>query len=293
MSMINSQSSAQTILVTGATGNIGSELLKQLAGYGCLRTRAVTRDPASAVLPESVEPVRADLRHVDSLRPALAGATSLFLVQGVGDDAGILAAARNAGVEHVVLVSSITVLTHPHLGPAQENAALERLLEASGMQWTHLRPTQFTSNALWWAPAIREFRAVEIPFADIGIPSVHPADIAAVARMALTEPGHRGRSYALTGPAPITPRRQIETIAAALGHPLSVVEISRAQARERLIPDLGPENADALLDVSGGDPNDELLTVRDTVTQVTGSRARTFQDWVSQHIDAFRGGPAE
>lgn len=114
-----------------------------------------------------------------------------------------------------------------------------------------------------------------------------------MARVVLTEPGHRGRSYALTGPEPITPRRQLETIAAALGHSLSVVEVDRARARERLIQGMGPEDADALLDVSGGDPNDELLTVRDTVTQVTGARTRTFPDWVSQHIDAFRAGPGE
>ncbi|WP_431955621.1 NAD(P)H-binding protein [Nocardia lijiangensis] len=286
--MINSQSSVKTILVTGATGNIGSELLTQLAQHDGVHVRAATRDTAAAVLPEEVEPVRADLQHADSLQSALEGVTALFLVSRVGDDAGILSLARRADVEHVVLVSSITVQTHPHLAPAEENATVERLLEASGMDWTILRPTQFASNALWWANSIRESQTVEIPFPDTGLPTIHPADIAGVARAALTEPGHRGRKYALTGPAAITPRQQVETIAAALRQPVSVIEISRAQARERMIPDMGPQTADALLDVMGGDTNDELLAVRDTVAQVTGSRARTFKEWVSQNISAFR-----
>lgn len=277
-----------TILVTGATGNIGSELLRQLPQRSDLHIRAATRDPSGATLPGTVEAVRADLRRPDSLRSALAGVTALFLVSRVGDDAAVLAAARDAGVEHVVLVSSITVQSHPHLGPAQENAAVERLLETSGMDWTILRPTQFASNALWWADSIRETRSVEVPFADIGLPTVHPADIAAVARVALTERGHRGCTYALTGPARISPRRQVDAIAAALGERISFTEIDRARARERMIPQLGPRTTDALLDVTGGDINEELLAVRDTVTRVTGSRARTFDDWVARNVSAFR-----
>ncbi|MEV6136754.1 NAD(P)H-binding protein [Nocardia sp. NPDC051990] len=286
--MINTQTSAKTILVTGATGNIGRALVTQLAEHDEVRVRAATRKATSGGLPEGVEPFQADLQHADSLRPAVEGATALFLISRIGDDAGILSSAQRAGVEHVVLVSSITVQTHPHLGPAQENAAVEQLLETSGMDWTILRPTQFASNTLWWADSIRERGGVEVPFADVGLPTVHPGDIARVAHAALTEPGHRGREYALTGPELITPRQQIETIASVLGHPLSVTEISRAQARERMIPAMGSQTADALLDVMGGDSNDELLTVRDTVAQVTRSPAQTFHDWVSQNISAFR-----
>jgi uncharacterized protein YbjT (DUF2867 family) len=123
--MINTQTSAKTILVIGATGNIGRALLTELAEHGEVRVRAVTRNATFAGLPEGVEQFQADLQHADSLRSAVEGATALFLVSRVGDDASILSAAQRAGVEHVVLVSSITVQTHPHLGPAQENAAVE------------------------------------------------------------------------------------------------------------------------------------------------------------------------
>lgn len=205
------------ILVTGATGNIGRALLKELDECGAGPLRGLTRDSALASFPAGVEVAEGDFTDAASLKSSLAGVRSMFLVSRLGSDADILDAARRAGVEHVVLVSSITVQTHPHLGPAAENLAVERLLEASGMDWTILRPTQFASNTLLWAAAIRERRPVQVPYADVGLPTIHPADIASVARVALTESGHRGRRYALTGPEHVTARQQVATIAAALG----------------------------------------------------------------------------
>ncbi|MGW2867017.1 NAD(P)H-binding protein [Kitasatospora sp. NPDC001225] len=276
------------ILVTGATGNIGRALLEDLRAHGAGPLRGLTRDAARVRFPEGVEVREGDFADPDALASALDGVRSLFLVSRIGSDAEILAAARRSGVEHVVLVSSITVQTHPHLGPARENAAVERLLMDSGMAWTVLRPTQFASNALWWASAIRERRTVRVPYADTGLPTVHPADIAAVARVALTEPGHRGRTYALTGPRRVTARQQLEAVAAALGREVPVAETGRAEAHRELSALLGAEAADAVLDVTGGDVNDELLEVRDTVEAVTGSPARPFRRWVSENIAAFR-----
>lgn len=276
------------ILVTGATGNIGSALLKELHACGAGPLRGLTRDAGRASFPERVEAVEGDLAETASLKPALEGARSLFLVSRVGSDADILDAAGQAGVEHVVLVSSITVQTHPHLGPAGENLAVERLLQGSGMAWTILRPTQFASNALWWAASVRERQPVRVPYADVGLPTIHPADIASVARVALTESGHQGRTYALTGPERVTARQQVEAIAAALEREVPFAEISREEAHRDMAAFLGDEAADAVLDVTGGDVNDELLKVRDTVSRVTGSAARSFHQWASENAAAFR-----
>ncbi|MFG2896266.1 SDR family oxidoreductase [Streptomyces zaomyceticus] len=276
------------ILVTGATGNIGSALLKELQARGVGPLRGLTRDAARAVLPAGVETVEGDFAEPASLKPALAGVRSLFLVSRLGPDADLLEAARQAGVEHVVLVSSITVQTHPHLGPAGENLAVEQLLKASGMAWTILRPTQFASNALMWAASIRAHETVQAPYAETALPTIHPADIAAVARVALTEPGHHGRTYALTGPEPVTARQQVEAIAAALGREVPFAEISRRRAHARMAAVFGPEVADAVLVVTGGDVNDELLMVRDSVSQVTGTPARRFRQWASENAHAFR-----
>ncbi|MFJ8749974.1 SDR family oxidoreductase [Streptomyces sp. NPDC102441] len=276
------------ILVTGATGNIGSTLLQELQTLDAGPLRGLTRDPARAVFPEGVEAVAGDLTDPPSLKRALEKARSLFLVSRIGPDAEIIEAARRAGVEHVVLVSSITVQTHPHLGPAGENLAVEQLLQNSGMAWTVLRPTQFASNALWWTETIRKHETVRVPYADIGLPTIHPADIASAARVALTEPGHQEQTYALTGPQRITARQQVTAIGAALRRTLPFAEISRAQAHQQMTPFLGTEAADAVLDLTGGDINDELLTVRDTVTQITGNPARTFQQWATDNTAAYR-----
>lgn len=276
------------ILVTGATGNIGSALLGELGGGGAGPLRGFTRDAARAAFLEGVEAAEGDFADPESLKSALHGVRSLFLVSRLGSDADILDAARLAGVEHVVLVSSITVQTHPRLGPAGENLAVERLLQGSGMAWTILRPTQFASNASMWATSIRAGAGVRAPYADTGLPTIHPADIASVARVALTEPGHQGRTYALTGPEPVTARQQVEAIAAALGRDVPFKEISRQEAHAQMAAAFGDEAAEAVLDVTGGDVNDELLMVRDTVARVTGSPARPFRQWAVENADIFR-----
>ncbi|MFF0294532.1 NAD(P)H-binding protein [Kitasatospora sp. NPDC004614] len=276
------------ILVTGATGNIGSVLLKELRACGAGPIRGLTRDAARAAFPEGVEVVEGDFAGAASLGSALEGVRSLFLVSRLGPDADVLDAARRAGVEHVVLVSSITVQTHPHLGPAAENLAVERLLQDSGMAWTILRPTQFASNALLWAASVRERETVRMPYADVGLPTIHPADIAAVARVALTEPGHRGRTYALTGPEQVSARQQVASVAAVLGREVPFAEISREEAHAQMAAVFGAGTADAVLDVMGGDVNEALRRVRDTVAQVTGSAARPFRQWASENAAAFR-----
>ncbi|MET9346899.1 SDR family oxidoreductase [Streptomyces termitum] len=276
------------ILVTGATGNIGRALLEDLRAHGAGPVRALTRDPGRAAFPEGVEAVRGDLSDPASVERAWGGVRALFLVPHLGPASELLGAARRAGVERVVLVSSITVLTHPHLAPARQHAEVEEQVRASGLEWTVLRPTQFASNTLMWAPAIRAREAVRAPYADVGLPTVHPGDIAAVARAALTGPGHHGRAHTLTGPALVTPRGQVEAIGAALGRRIPFVETGRAEARARMAAVFGAEGADAVLDVTGGDLRDGLLEVHDTVGRVTGVPARPFGRWAEENAGAFR-----
>lgn len=270
------------ILVTGATGKIGGALL---AGLRDEPVRALTRDLSRAAFPAEVEAVEGDLTA--DPRPLLKGVRALFLLRGLAPEAPIIDAAVEAGVEHVVLVSSITVLTHPHLPEAGTNRAVEDLVRDSGLTWTILRPTQFASNTLLWARSIRDHATVHAPYADVGLPAIHPRDIAAVARKALTDTVHSGRTYELTGPALVTPRQQTAAIATAIGRPLSLVELTRDQAHHDLTPFFGDQTA-SVLDLMGGDTNEELLTVRDTVDQVTGRPATPFIQWAVDNADAFR-----
>ncbi|MFM9444703.1 SDR family oxidoreductase [Streptomyces acidiscabies] len=270
------------ILVTGATGNIGRALLKELRGT---RVRGLTRDVARAGFPEAVE---GDLTRPETLDSAWEGARSLFLLQGTGAEEDILVHARRAGVEHVVLVSSITVETHPHLPAAKRNRAVEEALRGSGMEWTVLRPTQFASNTLWWAPMIRELGEVRAPYVDTGLPAIHPADIAAVAHRALTTPAHRNRTYALTGPARVTVREQVTALAGALGRTIALTGLTRTEAHDAMTAYMDPETANAILDLTGGDVNEELLRVRTTVPEITGAPGRTYRQWARENADAFR-----
>ncbi|MDT0493169.1 NAD(P)H-binding protein [Streptomyces sp. NPDC012600] len=279
------------ILVTGATGNIGRELVRQLHADGRgPGVRALTRDAgrAEAVVPHGIEVAEGDPGRAETLKSALDGVRWLFLVADFGAGSGVLEAARDAGVEHVVLVSSITAATHPHLGPAREKLAAERRLRESGTGWTVLRPTQFASNTLWWAESVRDESAVRVPYADTGLPTIHPADIASVARAALTEPGHRGRTYPLTGPERITPREQVAELGRVLGREVACVGIGREEAYGPMAAAMGAEVADSVLDLMGGDVNDGLLAVHDTVARLTGSPARPYRHWAEENAAAFR-----
>lgn len=278
------------ILVTGATGNIGSALLEGLHRDGVRPVRGLTRDTARADFPDGVEAVRGDLSRPASLSGVFSGVEDLFLVTGVCTEAAVVRAARQAGVRRVVLVSSITVRTHPHLPAAQENLAVETSLRASGMEWTILRPTQFASNTLLWSRSVRDRAAVHAPYADTGLPTIHPADIADVARAVLREPGHAGRIYELTGPERISARQQTAAVAKAIGRELAFHEIGREEAHQQMTPHLGAQTAAAVLDLLGGDVNDELLEVRDTVERITGTAGRTFQQWAAENAAAFGAG---
>ncbi|QNP69603.1 NAD(P)H-binding protein [Streptomyces roseirectus] len=278
------------ILVTGATGNLGRALRGELRD---VPMRGLTRDLKGASRADFPEAVEGDLTRPETLTSALDGVTSLFLLQGTGAEEAVLAEAEAAGVRHVVLVSSITVETHPHLPAAARNLTVEHALQSSGMTWTILRPTQFASNTLWWAPGIRAHAEVRAPYPDTGLPTIHPADIASVAHRALTDPAHHNRTYALTGPARVAVRDQVTTLAETLNREITLVELTRAQAHRAMTAHLDPETADAILDLTGGDVNEPLLRVRDTVEKITGTPARTYAQWAAEHASAFRQRPSD
>ncbi|MGW4116729.1 NAD(P)H-binding protein [Actinosynnema sp. NPDC004786] len=273
------------IVVTGATGNVGRALVRVLAGAG-ERVTAVSRGEA----PPGVRHVRADLARPDSLRPALDGASALFLLTS-GDftargDGGavlgdVLDHARAAGVGRVVLLSSQGV------GTGRHSPHLEEAVMRSGLEWTVLRPGGFASNSYAWATTIREQRLAAAPFADVALPVVDPDDIAAVAAAALREERHGGRTYVLTGPEAVTPRQQVAAIGDALGEPVRFVELSREEARAGMAAVMPEVVADATLDILGTPTADERRVHAD-VERVLGRPAGTFADWAARHAAAFR-----
>src|SRR5689334_15209987 len=158
------------ILVTGATGHVGSELISQLAAAG-RPVRALVRDGGGgggkAMLPAGVEPVVGDLNHVDSWKSALEGVRGVFLLSGYNDMPGTLAAIRRAGVERVVLLSSQSAAdSDTSNAVARYHIQSEAAVRESGLAWTFLRPSSFMSNALRWIPQLRQGDVIREAFGD-------------------------------------------------------------------------------------------------------------------------------
>ncbi|THA76954.1 NAD-dependent epimerase/dehydratase family protein [Streptomyces sp. A0642] len=278
------------IVVTGATGNIGRPLTQALAEAG---QEVTTVSRHAAAVPDGVRHVVADLADPAGLKPALAGAKSLFLLLS-GDvhapgahPADIIREAHASGVRRVVLLSTLGVVTRPSGQTRIAMRALEDTLRESGLAWVILRPGGFASNALWWAESVRTHRTVAAPFGDVGVPVVDPADIAAVAAACLLDDRHTGGIYELTGPEVITPRGQAEAIAAALGSPVRFHELTRGEARAAMARSMPAELADDTLDIIGS-PNPAELRVSPDVRQVLGRPARPFADWAARNVAAFR-----
>ena len=276
------------IAVTGATGNVGGELVRALVGRG-EGVRAVARHPDPAALPDGVEVAAADLAEPGSFGPALDGARGLFLLGGFAAP-DLLATSRAAGVDHVVLLTSRCVV-----GGRPDNAVTrmwldaEAAVRASGLAWTILRPSGFHSNALRWLPQLRAGDVVRAPWPDVAIASIDPADIAAVAAVALTEPGHEGTAPAVSGPKPLVPADLVATLAEVLDRPLRYEPQGEEDARAGMAADMPAPFVDALFRFfSDGEFDD--APVLDTVLAVTGRKPRTFEEWALAHVSELTEG---
>lgn len=279
------------ILVTGATGTVGRQLVTELVEGG-VGVRALSRAPGRAGLPAGVEVVAGDLGRPETLGAALEGVERVFLLsggpEGPGHDANLVGAAKQAGVAQVVTLSVLGAghgaddpITRWHL-------AGEAAVTGSGMAWTILRPGAFMSNALMWAPTIKAQDAVYVPFAQAKTAAIDPADIAAVAARALTEPGHENKTYPLTGPGLLSAAGQVQILSAALGRPLQLIDVPPEAAKAAMIESGMPTGlADAVIASMAQAGTDHAMAVLPTVDEITGRPARSFIQWTAAHLGAF------
>ncbi|MET7488484.1 SDR family oxidoreductase [Streptomyces sp. NPDC005538] len=282
------------ILVTGATGTVGREVVRGLPEG--LRVRAMSRNPAKAagMLP-GAQPVAGDFTDPQSLARALEGVHAAFLVTtraDVDDDARFLSAAHKAGVRRVVKLSAAAVLD-PRADDliTRWQRAGEDQLRACGMRWTLLRPRAFMSNSLSWAASVRSERTVRALYGTSPNACVDPRDIAEVAVRALTEEGHAGHAYTLTGPQALTAVDQTHELARLLGIPLRFEELTPDETRAALNGRYPPPVVEALLASAERQRAGAKAHVEDTVRTLTGRPARTFSQWAQDHIGAFTPAP--
>ncbi|NML55440.1 NAD(P)H-binding protein [Streptomyces sp. R302] len=280
------------IVVTGATGNIGRPLVAALAEAG-EDVVAVSRNAQPAGLPDGVRVVQASLGDFASMKPVLEGADAFFILlageqNGPGAPAvELLDIAKGAGVKRVVLVSSQLAGTRSDTPSHNRLREFEAAVRESGLEYTILQPGGFASNAFAWAESVRTGRQVFHPFGDIALPVVDPADIADVAAVALRQDGHNGRTYVLTGPEAVGPRRQVAMLSEVLGEEVTYVELTREQATEVMSQFMPPAVVKGTLDVLG-EPLPVEQEVSLDVEKVLGRPARSFGDWVARTIPAFK-----
>jgi len=282
------------ILVTGSTGAIGSEVVRGLSRAGT-PARALIRNPNQRQDLSGVTWVTGDLGKPETLASAFAGCTKLFLLTGNAESAGelqhnALAAARQGGIAHAVKLSAFGASPKSNSLIGRLHYRIEQELEDSGMGWTILRPHHFSQNLLSQAKNIVDNGVVYSSSGDGKIPFVDTRDIAAVAVVTLTQPGHESKKYVITGGEKISYREATEILSKAIGKPLRFIDEPPDQARARLIEEgQAPVLVDSLLAIAAyqraGGPTETITTV---VRDLTGKPPRTFAEFARDYAGAFR-----
>jgi len=280
------------ILVTGATGNVGREVVRLLVAGG-EQVKAVTRHPATSALPAGALVVEGDPTRPQTLKSTLSGVEAIMISpRALGDaTAELLALAAERGVKRVVVLSAETV---EHGGGYQRFAdafkAVEDAAKASGLQWTLLRSSDYASNALAWVPQIRHAGIVQGVYGDGATATIHEHDVAAIAALALGDADavHAGHAYVLTGPQSLSQRDKLRMIGEAISKEVSWQEIASEQFRQALLAQGVPADVpDRMIGYWGSFVEHPSPTTFE-VERLLGRPALTFTAWASSHAAAFK-----
>ena len=279
------------LLVTGATGTVGREVVAQLLAQG-QPVRAMSRIPGRAKIDARAEVVRGDFEDAESLTHAVAGVEKVFSLTFGPETAlheGRLAkAAVAAGARHIVKLSAMGGDEETRNAIRKWHDEGEEAIRATGIGLTVVRPGAFMSNALHWRETIRTAGKVFSNYGNGKVVPVHPRDIAAVAVRALTTEGHEGKAYTVTGPEALSVGDQVRILSEAIGRKIEYVPVSDEMAGKGMekagIPRLV---IDALLPFAAYIREGKGAQVFQTVEEVTGRPAFTFRDWARENAAAF------
>ena len=282
------------MLITGATGNIGTELVKLLAAKGS-SLRVVSRDEKKvAHLDPRIERVIGDLREPAVVQRALQNVDKLFVIPVLLDpnhetDRSLFDEAKRAGVGHIVMVSSGVIRLDEKNPIGILHRQKERLIEETGIPWTFLRPGGFMSNTLrFWVDTIKSQAKVFNPTADGKTAPISPYDIAAVAAVVLTTSGHEGKTYDLTGPELLTAHDQVTILSKVIGKPIQCIDIPVEAAVEGMKSNgLPVAIIEALSKLWIGVRKGESTFQTNDIERLTGRPAQIFETWCQEHRAAF------
>ncbi len=277
------------ILVTGATGNVGRNVVAQLLAEG-VQVRALTRDPGAARLPAEVEVFAGDLQAPESLPAALDGVERAFLFPVFGALEGFLQAAVAAQLRQVVLLSSsFSAGSLSELNEVgRRHAACEQAVLDSGLPWTFVRPVNFMANDLSWAAQIQAQGVVRGAYGEARTVPIDERDVAAAAVAALLDERHLGQAYTLSGGQALTQAERVGIIGSVLGRELAFEELALDQARVmmgRFLPAPVVEVLLAGLAAQVGARPSALPGVE----ELTGRPPYGYEQWVRHRLAEFNG----
>jgi len=289
------------ILVTGATGNVSSGLIPNLTAMGA-NVRALVRDESKAqgLRDAGVEVVIGDLNKPETLDAAFSGVDKVFLVTApnpnqVTQARNGIAAAKRAGNPHIVRLSAGALKEMPGALPrvSAQHAEIDAELKASGLPYTILRPHNFMQNTLMAAQTVASDGAVYMPMKESKLGMIDVRDIVDVAAKVLTEAGHEGKTYGLTGPASISYQDIAAGLSKALGKEVKYVDVPLEAAREGMIGmGLSEWFADAMTEYNKvfSEGFGDFMT--NDVKEITGHPARSYETFAHDFSQAFASAPA-
>ncbi len=281
--------------VTSANGTVGKEVVRQLSAAG-VRVRALVRSPenAAVVALPHVELVQADLASPQTLNELLSGLQRVFLLSPpdpnqVELQGNVIEACRRAGVRHAVKLSTLDAAPDSPVRFLRWNWHTEKQLEHSGIAFTHLRPHYFMQTMLGYASRISSQGNFCAPMKDAKISLVDVRDIAAVAVVTLTQPGHEGKTYDITGPEALSFAQLAEEISAAVGHQVTYMDVLPAVARQGMIQGGLPNwLADGVLELFAYFDTGRAARVTNVVAEVGKTQPRTFEQFAREFAPAFQ-----
>jgi uncharacterized protein YbjT (DUF2867 family) len=260
-----------------------------------VEARGLVRDETKAhhLRDLGFEPATGDLGDPRTLTPALEGVEKAYLVSPIGPmqsefEQAFLETAKAAGVKHVVKLSVIGASPEAPLRFARTHAKVEAALKASGMAWTLLRPTGFMQNTLAWGPRVLDGTFYS-PVPDAAFSIVDARDVAEVAAVALTEEGHEGKAYGLSGPEAVSFRDQARRVFAAAGREVSVEEIELETLKRELVrAGVPPWNAEGLSELFEMYASGAAQMVTSGVKDALSREPRNLDEFAKDHVESFK-----
>jgi len=284
---------SKPIVVTGASGVVGSKVVEHLVGAGA-SVRAAVRDPGKVTPREGVEVVAFDMTAPESVASALRGSDHIFLLTPFVPDMVemskiVVDAAREEGIEHVVRSSVLGAGPQAAITLTRWHTEAEQYLEQSGIGFTHLRPNSFMQNYITFcAQTINAQGTIFLPHGNGKMSVIDVEDIAAVAVKALLEPGHMGKAYDLTGSVALDNNEMASTLSEVLGRGVHYMDIPDMMV-EAGLKGMGTPDViiGALNELSAANRESRLAEVGEDVAKVLGRPPRTFEEFARANKGAW------